>query len=172
MVRRYKNNVWSFDHLDNALSLQLPLLKTYQGFTTEMIYGLIVRDGLENTRQGMQGETIIYTYKDRYQILATRDANSLSPSLYRWQDKHGNWSEYNDKGRLLTQGNRNNVKLYFTYDVNARLTGIDDDNHNRVLAYSYNASGLISQVTDENGRAVSYSYDDHKSEATIDTSLI
>lgn len=34
---------------------------------------------------------------------------------YRWNDRRGNWIDYDDEGRPLSYGNRNNVRVWFQY---------------------------------------------------------
>jgi RHS repeat-associated protein len=106
----------------------------------------IDRAGWIYTRSG-QGA---YVFDSRNRIL-TR------PGGYRWQDKQGNWIDYDGTGKIVQYGDRNDVKVSFTYDSSGRLAGVLDHFGTQILWYEYDGDRL-SGVRDYAGRRVRYRY--------------
>lgn len=107
-----------------------------------------------------------------------RNTIRATPTGYRWQDREGNWIDYDSTGKLVAYGDRNNVKVTLQYDAQGKRTGVLDHSGNQVLWYEYTGAQLtairdyanrrvqyqysgnaISSVTDVLGNAWAYTYD-------------
>lgn len=81
---------------------------------------------------------------------------------YRWEDKQGNWMEYDRDGRLQRYGDRNDVTVSLIYDANGLRTGVRDHFGNQVIWYEYDASGRLTGLRDHldpaRSRRVVYEY--------------
>lgn len=76
---------------------------------------------------------------------------------YRWQDRGGNWIEYDTTGRTTSYGNRNNVKVSFQYDAQNRIGGVLDHFGTQVLWYEYTGDYLTA-IRDYTNRRVQYEF--------------
>ncbi len=94
------------------------------------------------------------------------DARWSAPNLttWRWEDRAGDWVEYNANGRIVRYGDRNNVTVNFRY-VNDVLTAVLDHFGNEVLRFTY-VAGRLTEVQDVPRagetlptRSVKYEYD-------------
>ena len=111
---------------------------------------------------------------------------------FRWEDKTGDWIEYDRRGRILQYGDRNNIRVSMVYsgDVlaavkdhngktvltfdysNGRISAIKDNpdggaQAQRVVRYGYNDKGSLASVTDPMGYVTRYAYDDKERLSTI-----
>ncbi len=133
----------------------------------------ITRNGEVYTRPANSGT--VYNFDERKTI-------RIIASGYRWQNRKGNWIEYDIAGVIQQYGDRNDVKVSFQYDAASKqLTGVFDHFGVQVLWYSYYTDGKLKfirdatpvtprqvqyfytgaeliQVTDVNGNTWSYSY--------------
>ncbi|MCP4473122.1 MAG: hypothetical protein GY821_00815, partial [Gammaproteobacteria bacterium] len=81
-----------------------------------------------------------------------------SATGYRWQNRKGDWVNYDTNRRAINYGDKNNVGASFAYDTQDRLTGVFDHNGQKVLWYEYNLDGNLSLVKDYSDRKVEYKY--------------
>ena len=81
-------------------------------------------------------------------------------SGYRWQDKSGNWKEYDQAGRMVSYGSRIGTtgKLLYEEGENGTLVGISDRNERQVVWIEYNGEGKISAIADNDNRRLEYTY--------------
>jgi RHS repeat-associated protein len=89
---------------------------------------------------------------------------------YRWEDKHGNWMNYDANGRLLTSGSRIGTQWQAIYgaEEDGEATGIADRNGRQVLWFEHNGEGLLSAAYDAAGRRVEYQYTDSRLTGVVD----
>ena len=105
---------------------------------------------------------------------------------FRWEDRNGDWIEYDRDGRISAYGDRNQIKVTMQY-TGGHLTGVLDHDGRlvmsigydgervtevrdlprpgdpapvRVVRYAYDAKGSIASVTDVRGHLTRYGYDD------------
>jgi RHS repeat-associated protein len=110
-----------------------------------------------------------------------------SVSGFRWEDRLGEWIEYDRNGRVSAYGDRNNIRvtmqytgdrlsgvldhlgrlvMVIGYDSSGRVSDVRDvptaadPSPARVVRYEYASSGSISKVTDVRGNVIQYGYDD------------
>lgn len=76
---------------------------------------------------------------------------------FRWYDRSGNWIHYDQQGRMLSYGGRNNITVTLTRDDQGRIHQVLDHNQSVVLTVSYEGNELRS-VADRSGREVHYQY--------------
>jgi RHS repeat-associated protein len=118
------------------------------------------------------------------------DGNGGMPanvSGFRWEDRLGDWIEYDRNGRVSAYGDRNNIRvtmqytgdrltgvldhlgrlvMVIGYDGNGRVSDVRDvptaadPSPARVVRYEYAGNGSISKVTDVRGNVIQYGYDD------------
>jgi hypothetical protein len=55
-------------------------------------------------------------------VLDADNVITIIASGYRWQDRAGNWIDYDQTGRTTSYGDRNNVKVSFQYDASRIAT--------------------------------------------------
>lgn len=125
--RQWKGIAFTFDSLDGSI-------KT------------ITRDGAEYLKKSPG----VYARDVHNTILVTA-------SGYRWQDRTGNWIDYDQTGRMTSYGNRNNVKVSLQYDATNRITGVLDHFDNQVLWYEYTGDYLTA-IRDSTNRRVQYEF--------------
>ncbi|BFM06371.1 RHS repeat-associated core domain-containing protein [Halioxenophilus aromaticivorans] len=88
---------------------------------------------------------------------------------YLWVNLEGNWIEYDNNGRILGYGDKNNVKVTFSFDSEGRISGVFDHFGTQVFWYTHDAAGNLTQVKDTTDRQVSYEYNaSNQLEAVID----
>ncbi len=143
----------------------------------------ITRNGEVYTRPANSGT--VYNFDERKTI-------RIIASGYRWQNRKGNWIEYDIAGVIQQYGDRNDVKVSFQYDTTSKqLTGVFDHFGVQVLWYSYYTDGKLKsirdatpvtprqvqyfytgaeliQVTDVNGNTWSYSYANGRLASIVD----
>ena len=88
---------------------------------------------------------------------AVLDSLRSTATGYRWQDRKGNWIEFNASGAIQSYGDKNNVQVSFQYDSSGKRTGVFDHLGTQVLWYEYSGS-QISAIRDATNRRVQYQY--------------
>jgi RHS repeat-associated protein len=135
--RTWYRNQWNFNRAWNPLQ-----------FTFDSLDGsvkAIVKNGDQFDKKGG-----LYAFGNRQVIQATA-------SGYRWQNRSGNWIEYDSKGRIRSYGDRSNVRVNVLSDDQGRIVGAQDHFGTQVLWYEYQG-GLVSAVRDAANRRVQYVY--------------
>jgi RHS repeat-associated protein len=105
---------------------------------------------------------------------------------FRWEDRMGDWIEYDRTGRMTSYGDRNNIKVTMQYAGGKMVAVLDhtgrkvleiaydgnrisevrdvprssDDAPARVVKYTYASNGGLKTVTDVRGNVMTYEYDD------------
>jgi RHS repeat-associated protein len=114
--------------------------------------GLSIPAIVRNGKSYHSTDGALYAYLNRRVIRKTA-------SGYRWQDREGNWIEYDAAGLIQKYGDRNNVSVTIVHDAGGRIAGARDHTGSQVIWYSYNADGKIASIRDYAGRTVQYVYD-------------
>lgn len=84
-----------------------------------------------------------------------REAITKVDTGYRWEDRNGNWIDYDTNLRAVAYGDRTNVRVTLRYDASGRISGVFDHHDTQVLWYEYNGSD-VSAVRDYSGRRIEY----------------
>ncbi len=159
---------YTLDHEDMWVKVQggrIGIERSYYGNTWHMGY---VEDGLTFNRNAYSGgideiDRGGVKYKKRSSIsdIYENGIYRIIPDEagYRWEDRRGNWKEYDEDGNLLSWGNRNGVIGRLIYDGDI-ITGIMDRDGHQVLWFEHDGDGKITAVYDETGRRVEYTYTD------------
>jgi len=128
-----------------------PIQITYNNGGSTVHY--IKRDGVVyNYAAGSNG--LFINKKTRsIQILGTQGAYTG----FRWQNRQGDWIEYNIDGRVVAYGSRNNIKVTLKYGVTGNLIGVLDHHGKQILWFSY-TNGNLTSIKDYTNREVLYSY--------------
>ena len=82
---------------------------------------------------------------------------TTSPSGWRWYDPTGNWITYDANGKIAAYGDRNNVSVTFTRNVDGTINQVKDQNGQAVLTFAY-TNNQVTSVSDYSGRSLSYQY--------------
>jgi len=140
--RRFYGNQWHWEHTRNNLKFIWDSLGNH--------IEALDKGGVIYERSSVAGNVYIH---DVYRITETVDG-------YRWEDKNGNWKEYDATGRMTSYGSRTGVvgRLLYEAGDGERLTGIADRNDTQVIWYEYNPEGDISAAYDLENRRVEYTY--------------
>jgi RHS repeat-associated protein len=104
--------------------------------------------GLLSSVINARGITISYVYDENHNIKRTVYSDSITGVIYQYDD-------YN----RVTQRIDGIGAYQFTYDANSQLKTVDGPWDNDTLTYHYDALGRRTSLTPQNGRAVSYTYD-------------
>lgn len=88
-------------------------------------------------------------------VLDAHNVITATDSGYRWRDRKGNWIDYDANGKMLSYGNRNDVKVTLGYDANGRISGVFDHFGTQVIWYEYTGEYLTA-VRDYTNRRVQY----------------
>jgi YD repeat-containing protein len=84
---------------------------------------------------------------------------------------------YDGRGNVITRTNPDNITIYYSYDINSKLTQKSSENSNSAFEYdyagnmtyagnqniayqfTYDADNRVTRITDSNGRTIQYQYD-------------
>ncbi|MGI9303814.1 MAG: RHS domain-containing protein, partial [Gammaproteobacteria bacterium] len=116
--------------------------------------------------------------RDRYRPIATprvfvfdeRKSIHRIDSGFRWQNREGDWIEYDAEGKPTRFGDRNNIEVRFAYNAAGRRSGVFDHHGTQVLWYEYEGDRL-SAVRDNSTpppRRVEYRYTGEQLTEVID----
>lgn len=97
-----------------------------------------------------------------------KETIAVTDSGYRWQDRKGNWINFDSEGYFLKYGDRNNVAVTLQYDEQKRLSGVLDHFNEQMLWYSYNEQNQLSEIHDYTQRKVRYAYTGDKLTSVFD----
>lgn len=133
------------------------------------------------------GDSKTLAFKDRYTLAQKKIKRIPSNAIvngaalpleevelgYRWQDRNGDWVEYDDKGRVTSYGDKNNNPTWLQRDVVGNITRVVDQYGAAVLQLNY-SNGYLTEVNDNPGnaqdapaRSVRYEYDSAKRLAKV-----
>ncbi|MCJ7547059.1 MAG: RHS domain-containing protein [Deltaproteobacteria bacterium] len=161
--RRFYSNQWHWEDTRNNLKFTMDAL----GSSIESIN----KGGVIYKRSS--SDSNVYTHYT-YRIAKTSAG-------YRWEDKRGDWKEFDANGRMISYGDRDGIigKLIYEPGETGKLIGVADKNDSQVIWYEYNgdqisvardatgrraeytyASGLLTKVKDVLGYSTTYQYDD------------
>lgn len=94
-------------------------------------------------------------------------SSAVAEPGFRWSDRSGQWIEYDNKGRISSYGDRNDVRVWFQHGSHGQLERVLDDNGRTVftLLYTDSDAEYVSEVRDHTPldgsvRRVRYEYDD------------
>jgi len=142
--RTWHDNAWHFNRAWNKLELEIDSL---DGSVKSIVRN---NDGYDRPTSS----------STRYEFDETKWIRAI-PTGFRWEDRQGNWIEYNAQGVIQKYGNRNNVEVSFQYDAQGKRTGVFDHFGTQVLWYTYTTDGKIDTVRDATSttpRSVKYNY--------------
>ncbi|HLO95293.1 MAG TPA: hypothetical protein VK195_13340 [Burkholderiaceae bacterium] len=112
-----------------------------------------------------------------------------NPKGYHWEDRAGDWVDYNTQGQIVAVGDRNNNTVWLLRDTTGRLRaavdagahvvfsihydkglvsevrdypvpGLAQDLPQRKVQYRYDSSNRLTEVVDARGNSLGYSYDE------------
>lgn len=86
---------------------------------------------------------------------------------FRWEDKRGNWIDYDEGGRMTSYGSRSGISGAFLYNETGKCTGIADRNGTQVIWFEYEGD-LLSAAYDATNRRVEYGYSGGKLDSVTD----
>ncbi|MCP4993774.1 MAG: hypothetical protein GY934_08305, partial [Gammaproteobacteria bacterium] len=77
---------------------------------------------------------------------------------FRWQDRNGNWIDYDTNGRIVSYGDRNSIKVSIQFNAEGRRSEVRDHLGNTILTYEYDTAGKLRFVRDKDNNPVEYRY--------------
>ncbi len=140
--RYYYNNAWHFS--EDTLNLEIY-------YDSDNKPDFINKDGVSYKSVDIQKS--VFSHKNKY--------IHTTPEGFRWEDGAGKWSTFNSSGQLISDGDKNGVKISYTYEDN-KLKGVFDSSGNQVIWYEYNENGELFYIQDLWERKVKYDYTDGK----------
>jgi len=140
--RYYYNNAWHFS--EDTLNLEIY-------YDSDNKPDFINKDGVSYKSVDIQKS--VFSHKNKY--------IHTTPEGFRWEDGAGKWSTFNSSGQLISDGDKNGVKISYTYEDN-KLKGVFDSSGNQVIWYEYNENGEFFYIQDLWERKVKYDYTDGK----------
>ncbi|MFO1434557.1 MAG: RHS repeat-associated core domain-containing protein [Candidatus Competibacteraceae bacterium] len=151
--RTWYDGRWQFNRRWN------PLMLRYDALDGSL--KAIERNGDSYTKADTVGA--VFTFGKRLTIAVTATG-------FRWQDREGNWIDYDATGRMTAYGDRNNVEVTVTYDAAGLLSGVKDHLGIQVLWFEYDDHGQLTTIRDPADRRVQYHYTDHRLTMVTDVS--
>jgi RHS repeat-associated protein len=86
---------------------------------------------------------------------------------FRWEDKRGNWIDYDQNGRMVSYGNRTGTTGSYLYEETGKCAGIADRDGNQVLWFEYSGD-MLSAAYDSANRRVEYGYTEGRLQSVKD----
>jgi YD repeat-containing protein len=99
-------------------------------------------------------------------VFGARNLIRATAGGYQWQDRAGNFIDYDAHGRIQAYGDRNAVTVRFRYE-GEHISGVLDPSGNQVLWYE-RAGAELRAVRDAAGRRVEYRYSGGRLSEVID----
>ena len=94
----------------------------------------------------------IYRYDDEKFIEKT-------DSGFRWENRDGDWINYNLDGQIIAYGNTLGTTAQFVYNDNNQIEQVRDRTNNLILTIVYESGNPVS-VVDYSGRKITYHWSD------------
>jgi RHS repeat-associated protein len=151
--RLYYGNAWRWEHERNNLRFEWDSLGQFVDSIDKggVVYERAFEYTLSSSGEVSLPDTLVYTHAS-YTITGTESTG------WRWEDKAGNWKEFDASGRMSSFGSPDALLGKLLYDGSQRVVGVADAAERQVLWIEHDASGLIAAVRDASGRQVTYSY--------------
>lgn len=83
----------------------------------------------------------------------------ITDSGFQWYDRQGNWINYDEDGKIVGYGDRNQTSVQLIRDSQGRISQVRDHFDRLVLTITYDNDEL-REVSDQSGRKVTYQYED------------
>lgn len=80
---------------------------------------------------------------------------------FRWQDRKGNWIEYDNDGYSTSFGDLNGTTATLIRDDKGQLNTVQDRNGKVIFTYTYESHGWLKEVTDYSGRKITYTWEEN-----------
>ncbi len=150
--RTWYNGRWYFNSAWSDLEIEHDTLGSGNGTAT------IARFTRNGDVYKPTADASRFVYNERYSIAV------LEGGGYRWEDRKGNWIEYNAEGKVTRYGDRNDIEVRLTYNGDGERSGVFDHNGRQILWYGHDGDGHITEVRDAadpaEARRVQYRYDE------------
>lgn len=147
--RTWFDGRWQLNRRWNPLILHYDNLLIIHHNTLNSSLRSIERNG--DTYERADSAGTVFRFDKRKTITVTANG-------FRWQDRQGNWIDYDKTGRFTAYGDRNNVRVSMIYDAAGHLTGVSDHHGVQVLWLENDANGRVLAVRDQANRRVQYQY--------------
>ncbi|MCP4986708.1 MAG: hypothetical protein GY928_11825 [Colwellia sp.] len=122
---------------------------------------LILRNGYAYKLE-QNSEPAVYRYDKEKYIVQTETG-------FRWQDRSGEWIEYDLDRKIKRYGNTQGVTAQFTHNNEGQVSQVNDRFNKKILTLTYE-NNRIKTVTDYAGRQVSYLWQGELLEQVTDVS--
>lgn len=93
---------------------------------------------------------------------------ALAENGYRWQDRSGEWIEYDQYGRMTRFGNLTGLLGRVTRNGNNQIEKVYDRKDNLVMSFGYDGAARLSTVTDRAERRISYQWSGTQLTSVVD----
>ncbi len=148
--RTWYQGAWTFNRAWEPLKLEQDTLSGE--------IKVIERNG-DRYEQENGGTT--YRFGRRYSIHTTE-------SGLRWQDRQGNWIDYESNGRISAYGDRNNLEISFQFNEEGRRSNVLGPLGNLLLSYQYDTEGRLRFIRDRAANTIEYRYNGTQLSEVID----
>jgi RHS repeat-associated protein len=137
--RFYYGNEWLWEHTRNSLKFE--------------------RDSSGQTILSIDKGSVIYKKPMTVSGIYLHDTYKIAQveTGFRWEDKRGNWIDYNQNGRMMSFGTRSGITGTYLYDEAGKCIGVKDRTDTQVIWFEYDGD-FLSAAYDSANRRVEYGY--------------
>ncbi len=147
--RSWYNNRWVFNYAWADLKFQYKNNKSNTSGQPDEILQHLLKFELVDSKAAI----LVWRFSDQRRTI-TKTTNG-----YRWENRSGDFKDYDNDGKILKYGNKYNVSVSFTRDINGQIKEIKDHLGKVIITYEFDAEDNVSRIFDYSGREVIYTYD-------------
>ena len=87
---------------------------------------------------------------------------------WQWQDRQGNWIDYDTAGRITQYGNKHLTLAMFQFDDSGRRIAVQDNHGQVIYRFQYDEQEQLVAVSDLTGRTVGYQWQGNQLRSVTD----
>ena len=147
--RSWYNNRWVFNYAWADLKFEFKTSKSNTSGQPDEIRQHLLKFELVDSKAAI----LVWRFSDQRRTI------TKTTTGYRWENRSGDFKDYDNDGKILKYGNKYNVSVSFTRDLNGQIKEIKDHTGKVIITYEFSADDNVSRIFDYSGREVIYTYD-------------